>query len=98
MKLLTIFLLLTGRMSNGRLMGGGDVKLMAAAGLLLGWKKIILALVLGCIIGSVIHIIRMKVSHAEHVLAMGPYLAMGIFLAALWGEPWISMYLQLFLG
>ena len=84
--------------SKGRAIGGGDVKLMAAAGLLLGWKKIILALVLGCILGSVIHIIRMKVSHAEHVLAMGPYLAMGIFLAALWGEPWISMYLQLFLG
>lgn len=84
--------------SKGRAIGGGDVKLMAAAGLLLGWQKIILALVLGCILGSVIHIIRMKVSHAEHVLALGPYLAMGIFLAALWGEQWISIYLQLFLG
>lgn len=84
--------------SKGRAIGGGDVKLMAAAGLLLGWKNILLAMVLGSILGSVIHIIRMKVSHAEHVLALGPYLAMGIFLAALWGDRWISMYLQLFLG
>lgn len=84
--------------SKGRAIGGGDVKLMAAAGVLLGWKKILLAMVLGSIIGSVLHMIRMKVSHAEHVLALGPYLAMGILLAALWGDQWISMYLQLFLG
>ena len=83
--------------SGGRAIGGGDVKLMAAAGLLLGWKKIILALVLGCILGSIIHIIRMKVSHAERVLAMGPYLTMGILLSALWGDAWISAYLSLFL-
>lgn len=84
--------------SKGRAIGGGDVKLMAAAGLLLGWKKILLAMVLGSILGSILHIIRMKVSHAERVLALGPYLAMGILLAALWGDQWISMYLQLFLG
>lgn len=85
-------------LSKGRAIGGGDVKLMAAAGILLGWKKIILALVLGCILGSVIHIIRMKISDAERVLAMGPYLAMGIFLSALWGNTWIQMYLHLLKG
>lgn len=85
-------------LSKGRAIGGGDVKLMAAAGFLLGWKKIILALVLGCILGSVIHILRMKLSNAEHVLAMGPYLAMGIFLSALWGNTWIQMYLNLLQG
>lgn len=85
-------------LSKGRAIGGGDVKLMAAAGLLLGWKNIILAMILGSILGSVIHTIRMKVSDAERVLALGPYLAMGIFFAALWGDKWISMYLQLFLG
>lgn len=85
-------------LSKGKAIGGGDVKLMAAAGFLLGWKKIILALVLGCILGSVIHILRMKLSNAEHVLAMGPYLAMGIFLSALWGNTWIQMYLNLLQG
>ena len=39
--------------SGGSAIGGGDVKLMAACGLILGWKLILLAFVLGCIIGSV---------------------------------------------
>ena len=79
--------------SGGRAIGGGDIKLMFACGLILGWQKIILAFLLGCIIGSVIHLIRIKVKGAGHVLAMGPYLSVGIFLAALWGEQWIGWYL-----
>ena len=89
----SIFLLLLLVLSKGRAIGGGDVKLMAAAGLLLGWKNIILAFLLGCIIGSVIHLLRMKLSNADHVLAMGPYLSIGIAIAALWGEAMISWYL-----
>lgn len=89
------FLELLFLVSGGRAIGGGDVKLMAACGLILGWKQILLAFLLGCILGSVIHVIRMKVSHAEHVLAMGPYLSTGVFLAALWGNTWINWYLSL---
>ena len=89
------FLELLILVSGGRAIGGGDVKLMAACGLILGWKQILLAFLLGCILGSVIHVIRMKVSHAEHVLAMGPYLSAGVFLAALWGNTWINWYLSL---
>jgi leader peptidase (prepilin peptidase)/N-methyltransferase len=79
--------------SRGRAIGGGDVKLMAAAGLLLGWKRIILAFFLGCIVGSVIHLLRMKLSGADRVLAMGPYLSLGIAIAALWGDALIGWYL-----
>ena len=81
--------------SKGRAMGGGDVKLMAAAGLILGWKLTILAFIIACVLGSVIHIIRMKVSGAEHMLAMGPYLSMGIFIAALWGNKMVDWYLNI---
>ena len=83
--------------TKSRGIGGGDIKLMAAAGLLLGWKRIVLALVIGCILGSVIHVIRMKVSKAEHVLAMGPYLSMGIFIVALWGEQLLNWYLGFYI-
>lgn len=79
--------------SGGRAIGGGDVKLMAACGLILGWRLIILAFLLGCILGSVIHLIRIRVSGAGHMLAMGPYLSAGIFLSALWGHAWIGWYL-----
>ena len=84
--------------SKGRGIGGGDVKLMAACGLMLGWKDIILAFVFGCILGSIIHLVRMKVSKADHVLAFGPYLSLGVAIAALFGEKIINMYLSLMFG
>lgn len=84
--------------SGGRAIGGGDVKLMATCGLLIGWKLIILAFLLGCILGSVIHIIRMRVTNEDHVLAMGPYLSMGVALAILYGEAFLQWYIHSILG
>lgn len=90
------FLYLLFVLSKGRAIGGGDIKLMAACGLLLGWKLIILAFLIGCVLGSVIHIVRMKVSKADHVLAMGPYLSMGVFIAMLWGDRFLQWYMSLY--
>ena len=78
--------------SKGRGIGGGDVKLMAVCGLVLGWKLIILAFLIGCILGAVIHVARMKISGESHVLAMGPYLSAGVFIAMLWGNRMIEWY------
>ena len=91
------FLWIIYQVSQGTAIGGGDVKLMGAAGLLLGWQNAIVAFLLGCIVASVIHLIRMKVSNAEHKLAMGPYLSVGIFMAALWGSQFLNWYLSLFI-
>ena len=91
------FLLILYYATKGRGIGGGDVKLMAVAGLLIGWQKILLALVLGAILGSVIHIARMKISGEEHILAFGPYLSAGIFIAMLYGEQMINWYLGFFI-
>jgi len=92
----SVFLEILLLLSGGRAIGGGDVKLMAAAGLVLGWQNIILAFFIGCILGSVIHIARMKISDADHVLAMGPYLSAGIFISAVWGSSFINWYLGMF--
>ena len=91
----SVFIYIIILATKGRGMGGGDMKLMAAAGLLLGWKEIILAFILGCILGSIIHVIRMKVSKAEHTLAFGPYLALGILITVLFGQPILGWYLGL---
>ena len=40
-----------------------------------------------------LHLIRMKISDADRVLAMGPYLAAGTMIAALWGQDMIAWYL-----
>ena len=81
--------------SGGAAIGGGDVKMMFACGLILGWQRILLAFLVGCIVGSVVHMIRIKVQGAGRVLAMGPYLAVGVMLAALWGNSWIGWSLGL---
>ena len=89
-------LLLILIISKGGAIGGGDVKLMAAVGLFLGNKATILALVLGCIAGAVIHIILMKVKHLGRELAMGPYLSLGIIVSVFWGTPILTWYLGMF--
>lgn len=88
-------LLLLFYVSKGTAIGGGDVKLMAACGMLLGWKLVLLGFVLGCIIGSVVHILRMKLSGEKHVLAMGPYLSVGVCISALFGNAVITWYLSM---
>ncbi len=89
----SVFIWIIIIVTRGRGMGGGDLKLMAAAGLLLGWKEIILAFALGCILGAIIHVLRMKIKDAQRVLAFGPYLALGILITVWFGEKMITWYL-----
>ena len=92
----SLFLLLIFYASHGRGIGGGDIKLMAAAGLVLGWELIILAFFIGCVLAAIIHPIRMKISHLNRVLAFGPYLSVGIVVALLFGKQMLDWYLQAF--
>ena len=89
----SVFLLLIDLVTKGRGIGHGDIKLMAATGLLLGWKLIIIAFIMACIIGTVVHLIRMAVKKVGRKLAFGPYLSMGICIAKIWGEQLVSWYL-----
>ena len=91
----SLFFLLLWFVTKGNGLGMGDVKLMGAAGLLLGWQRILLAMILGSVSGAIIHSIRMK-RGAPRKLAFGPYLAAGIWVAALWGDRLIAAYLGLF--
>lgn len=92
------FLFLCYVVTSGRGIGGGDIKLMAAAGLLLGWQNIIVALFAGCVIGSVIHITLMIVSDKGRMLAFGPYLSIGIFIAMMYGEKLMDWYIGIIVG
>lgn len=89
------FLLLLFIITGGIGIGGGDIKLMFAAGLLLGWKHIILALVIGCIIGSIVHLTLMRIKGKGRVLAFGPYLSIGIFTVMLFGSQILDWYIGL---
>ena len=80
-----------------KMMGMGDVKLMAAVGLLLGIKGVLLAAFFGIVIGSIAAVI-MKIRNLrgwKSEIAFGPYLCIGTYISMLFGEKLIALYLSL---
>ncbi len=78
-------------------MGGGDVKLLAMIGAFLGWKAVILTILLGSLVGSIIGIILMvsKGKDFKYAIPFGPFLSLGAVIALFYGENLIRWYLFL---
>ena len=76
--------------------GGGDIKLMLAAGLFLGTKGIFAAFFMGAIIGAVAGIISMAVlaKKGKDPIPFGPSLCIGLVLAQLFGTQLIDWYIE----
>lgn len=74
-------------------MGGGDVQLIAAAGLLMGWN-IVPAAAFGIFLGAIGGIIAKLVTKNSQ-LRFGPYLSAGIVIGYLYGNDIINWYLNL---
>ncbi len=77
--------------------GGGDVKLMAAAGLVIGWKLVITSYVIGIITGAVFGVILLSTGRKTRKDAMpfGPFLALGTTASVFFGNELINWYLGL---
>lgn len=80
-------------------MGGGDIKLLAWIGAILGWKAIPFVIMSSAVIGSVIGLIAARKQKAglKTVIPFGPYLALGAVLYLFGGETIALWYLDLFL-
>ncbi len=65
-------------------MGLGDVKYMAMAGALLGWKGVLLAFLLACVFGSIFGIGRYAVSRRLGYVPFGPFLSLGALVMLFW--------------
>jgi len=78
-------------------MGGGDVKLLAMIGAFLGWKAVIVTILLGSLVGSVTGIILMvlKGKGFKYAIPFGPFLSFGAVVALFYGESLINWYLHL---
>ena len=76
-------------------MGGGDVKLLAMIGAFLGWKAVILTILLSSLIGSITGILIMilKGKDFKYAIPFGPFLSMGAVIALFYGENLIRWYL-----
>lgn len=81
-------------------LGLGDVKYAAAAGLLLGWQKWILAILIASIAGAAIMTVINRIQNAEKRTEhpFGPYLVVGTLAAMFFGNEIITWYLELLLG
>ncbi len=83
--------------SKGRWMGGGDIKLVFFMGLILGWSKVGLALMLAFNAGAIIGVIliALKIKHRKDHIPFGPFLVGGTIVAVLYGNAVIEWYLRL---
>lgn len=78
--------------------GGGDIKLIAVCGFLLGYSRTLLAffiaILLGGTVAAVLMLLRKKDKSAH--IPFGPYICAGVVTAMLFGDGIISWYLSLF--
>jgi len=80
-------------------LGLGDVKLAASVGLLLGWQRFILAMLIASVFGSIVLITLNKLSgkNKDTERPFGPFIVFGAGFAMFFGEAVISWYLDLIL-
>ncbi len=89
-------LLLIAVLSKGG-MGGGDIKLFAVIGFVLGVKGTVLAFFLSCLVGAVLGIIFIIAGKAKKgkPIPFGPYICVGTLIAYFFGQQLIEMYVRL---
>ena len=78
-------------------MGGGDIKLAAMLGAVLGWQLMLLTLLLASLAGSLWGVGLMLARRGDRMTALpfGTLLAPAALIAYLWGAGWILAYLRL---
>lgn len=78
-------------------MGWGDVKLIAALGAFLGLSKVLFAIFIASLFGSVVGLSKylLKKKRLREEIPFGPYLVFGAIVALFWGEILIDLYLSL---
>src|SRR3989344_919183 len=83
--------------TKGKGMGGGDVKLGAFIGLMLGFPQSLLALVLSFILGALLSLVLIvtKKKHFGQSIPFGPFLVLGSLISLFWGNQIIDWYLRL---
>jgi len=86
-------------LASGGGMGGGDMKLGAMMGAFLGWKLVLLAILLGVFAGGAVAIglLVTGTKGRKDPVPFGPFLALGAVVSLLWGNTLLAWYLSRFL-
>jgi leader peptidase (prepilin peptidase)/N-methyltransferase len=82
-------------LTNG--LGGGDIKLIAVSGLLLGYQATLVAFFIAAVLGGLIAVLLLitKQQERKSLIAFGPYLCIGIYIAYLYGQTIFTWYISL---
>jgi leader peptidase (prepilin peptidase)/N-methyltransferase len=77
-------------------MGGGDIKMMAMVGSLMGWKSVLLTTFLGSLSGAVLGIFLMiaKGKGRKTKIPFGPFLALGTLITLFYGQEILYWYFE----
>jgi leader peptidase (prepilin peptidase)/N-methyltransferase len=76
-------------------MGEGDLNLIALVGAFLGWRAVVVTILVACLIGSAVGlglIASGRLARRQH-MPFGPFLALGALVALFWGQALIGWYL-----
>ena len=75
-------------------MGFGDVKMLAMIGAFLGWKLMLLTLVLSSFLGSIVGVAIIAINRGDmkYALPFGTFLAIGAMIAAAVGDSIVTWY------
>jgi leader peptidase (prepilin peptidase)/N-methyltransferase len=86
-----LFRLLTGKEG----MGYGDFKLLAALGAWMGWQYLPMIILLSSLVGALIGIALIVIRGRDRNIPIpfGPYLAIAGWIALIWGEPLLRLWL-----
>ncbi len=79
-------------------MGMGDVKMLAMIGAFLGWRAVVVTLVLASCAGALVGLamLRRQEDGMRYALPFGTFLSAGALAASLAGEPLIAWYLSFY--
>ncbi len=75
-------------------MGGGDIKLVAMIGSILGWQGMLFAIFAASTIGSIVGVtlIATKIRSRQDQIPFGPFLALGALLSLFFGNDILNWY------
>jgi prepilin signal peptidase PulO-like enzyme (type II secretory pathway) len=82
--------------SKGKWLGGGDIRIGALMGTLLGWPGILVGLFLGYVLGavySIIGLIAKKLTRKSQI-PFAPFLLIGTYITIFWGQRILDWYLD----
>jgi len=90
-----LFRLVTGK--DG--MGHGDFKLLGALGAWLGWQMLPLIITLSAAVGAILGVLAILLLRRsrQQPLPFGPYLAVAGWIALMWGEDLLALYMGMIL-